>query len=90
MDASNINGEIVDSPRSQSRNVHCINIIAGVRPATIQLQVAGDTFNINQNRLDYLLRVVPTNLFTNSRGACDLLNNGLFTEAIWPTLDLRD
>jgi hypothetical protein len=90
LDASNINGQVVDSPRSQSRNVHCINIIAGVRPASVKLHIVGDTFNINQTRLDYLLRVVPTNLNTTPRGACDLINNGLFTEAAWPTLDLRD
>ena len=81
LDASNLDGETVDSPRSQSRNVHCINIAAGARPATVKLHVAGDTFNINQNRLDYV-RVVPTNLGSNSRGACDLLSNGLFTEAL--------
>ena len=89
-DTSNINSQLVDSPRSQSRNVHCINILAGIRPATVKLHIAGDTFNLNQNRLDYILRVVPTDLLANSRGSCDLLNNGLFTEASWPLLDLRE
>lgn len=88
-DASSVEGRVVDSPRSPSRNVHCLNIAAGQRPATVRLQVAGDTFNVNQRRVDYLLRVAPVDLNLNPRGACDALSGGLFTEVQWPTLDLR-
>jgi hypothetical protein len=88
-DASSLNGQIVDSPRSPSRNVHCVNVIAGARPATLKLQVSGDTFNVGQRRVDYTLSVAPVNLNANPRGACDSLSGGLFGEVSWPTLDLR-
>jgi hypothetical protein len=87
-DASSDDGQVVESPRSQSRNVHCINITAGNRPATIRLHVGGDVFNMNQSRVDYLLRVVPTNLTTSPRGGCDLLSGGLFSDVSWPLLNL--
>ncbi len=88
-DASSLDGRVVDSPRSPSRNVHCLNVAAGQRPATVRVQVAGDTFNVNQRRVDSLLRVAPVDLNLNPRGACDALSGGLFTEVQWPTLDLR-
>lgn len=87
-DASAIDGQIIESPRSQSRNVHCINIAAGARPATVRLHVGGDVFNLNQTRVDYLLRVVPTDLNSSARGACDLLSGGLFNDVTWPLLNL--
>ena len=89
-DASSLNGQIVESPRSPSRNVHCINVIAGPRPATLKLQVTGDTFNVGQPRIDYLLHVIPVDLNQSPRGACDQLSDGLFNGVSWPTLDLRE
>ena len=87
-DAGAIDTQVIESPRSQSRNVHCINVAAGERPTTVRLRVAGDVFNINQSRIDYILRVVPTNLNTSMRGACDLLSGGLFSDVPWPLLNL--
>lgn len=89
-DASSIDGQIISSPRSPSRNVHCMNVIAGPRPSTIKIHVAGDTFNVGQNRIDYVLSVAPVNIVDNPRGACDALSGGLFSEVAWPTLDLRE
>ena len=57
LDTNALEGQVAESPRSQSRNVHCINVAAGVRPATVRIHVNGDVFNINQTRIDYLLRV---------------------------------
>ena len=87
-DAGAIDGQVIESPRSQSRNVHCINVAAGPRPATVRIHVGGDVFNMNQSRIDYLLRVVPTNLNSSPRGGCDLLSGGLFSDVSWPLLNL--
>lgn len=89
-DNSRANGELVESPRSQSRNVHCINVKGGPRPAILSVQIAGDVLNINQQRIDYLFHVVPTDLSVTPRGACDQLGGGLFNTVQWPTLDLSD
>jgi hypothetical protein len=67
-----------------------MNVIAGPRPATVKVHVAGDTFNVGQKRIDYVLSVAPVSVVNNPRGACDALSGGLFTEVSWPTLDLRE
>lgn len=89
-DASSIDGQVISSPRSPSRNVHCMNVIGGPRPATVKVHVAGDTFNVGQRRVDYVLSVAPVGGMNHPRGACDALSGGLFTEVNWPTLDLRE
>jgi len=89
-DASSIEGQIISSPRSPSRNMHCVNVIAGPRPATVKIQVSGDTFNVGQRRVDYVLSVAPVDINLNPRGACDALSGGLFSEVNWPSLDLRE
>ena len=89
-DASTIEGQLVSSPRSPSRNVHCINVVAGPRPSTVKVHVSGDTFNVGQRRVDYVLSVAPYNIANNPRGACDALSGGLFSEVSWPTLNLSD
>jgi hypothetical protein len=88
-DVSTIGGQIVDSPRNQNRNVHCINIVAGERAATIRLHIAGDVFYNQQNRIDYILQVLASNIDNGSQGACNALNGGIFDNVIWPIMDLR-
>ncbi len=86
--ALSLDGVVVESPRSPNRNVHCINVSAGNTPGFVSFQIAGDIFNLNQAKIDYVLQVVPTDLSIEARGQCDALNGGLFSDVAWPTLRL--
>jgi hypothetical protein len=85
-----MDGALIESPRSPNRNVHCMNVSAGNVPSVLYFQVAGDIFNLNQQRIDYVLQVVPADLNLSPRGQCDALNGGLFGDIAWPTIRLQD
>jgi hypothetical protein len=89
-DPRSMDGALIESPRSPNRNVHCMNVSAGNVPSVLYFQVAGDIFNLNQQRIDYVLQVVPADLNLSPRGQCDALNGGLFGDIAWPTIRLQD
>ncbi len=67
--------------------VQCINVRANGNNTPVYLNVAASTvFSDGDDRVDYVLQVVDTDLNANPRGACDLLSAGLFDFVSWPTL----
>lgn len=80
---------VVESFELQA-SVQCINIRGGALPASVYVGVTADTVVADgDGRVDYLLRVVPTDLDRFPRGACDLLSGGLFEHLQWPTAEIR-
>ena len=72
-----------------NKSGQCINIKAGVNPTLIYLNITASTlFSDGDDRVDYQLQVVPTDLEENPRGACDDFNQGLYLDHQWPTLAL--
>jgi hypothetical protein len=70
-------------------SVQCINIEAGDTPHDVYLNVAADSVVPDgDTRVDYALDVVPTDLISNPRGACDTLSGNVFRHVDWPTLRL--
>ena len=56
---------------------------------SLYLAVAADAVaDDGDRRVDYTLRVVPTDLEAEPRGACDRLNGGLYDYIEWPTATL--
>ena len=49
---------------------------------------ASNIFADGDDRVDYTLQVVQSNLEQNARGACDLFNQGLYLNHQWPQLTL--
>ena len=71
-----------------NKGAQCINIKAGANPNNLLINVtASNVFADDDARVDYLLQVIPTDLQANPRGACDTLNQGLYLDHIWPTLN---
>ena len=65
----------------------CINLRANGDLSTVFFNiVASNIFSDGDDRVDYVLQVVNTDLDANPRGACDELNAGLFGFINWPTL----
>ena len=70
-------------------DVQCINVRGGDGERTVLLQVNADDIEPGgDRRVDYALRVEPTDLQLFPRGACDELAGGAFPDAEWPLLDL--
>jgi hypothetical protein len=68
-------------------SVQCINVRANGNATPLFLNVAASTvFSDGDDRVDYVLQVVDTDLNANPRGACDVLSAGLFDFVSWPTL----
>jgi hypothetical protein len=72
-------GELdVNASAVPSFNYQCINIEGGSVDTDIELGVDGIEFlNPNKQRVDYSLRIVPTDLETNPGGACELFGAGV-------------
>ena len=69
--------------------VQCINIRANGVPTPVFVNVAASTvFSDGDDRVDYLIQVIETDLQANPRGACDTLSGGQFGFVTWPLLDL--
>lgn len=69
----------------------CINIKAANNGSDEIVYVnvtASNIFAEGDDRVDYSLQIVPTDLNANVRGECDLFNRGLYQEHRWPTLIL--
>lgn len=68
-------------------NHQCVNIEGGAQARTVTFRVAANTF-ADQERIDYSLRVVPTDLAANREGACELLGAANFPACpprnMWP------
>lgn len=70
-------------------DVQCINVRGGAADRTVLLQINADDIEPGgDRRVDYALRVEPTDLGLFPRGACDDLAGGAFPDAMWPRLDL--
>ena len=70
------------------KSAQCINISANDQAGLLYLRVTAATlYSDGEERVDYTLQVVDTDLDANPRGECDTLNNGLFDFFDWPTLD---
>ncbi len=70
-------------------SAQCINVRGGDAPRTVFFSVAADSVvDDGDERVDYTLQVVPTDLFQRNRGECDRLNGGLFDYIDWPLLEL--
>ena len=69
------------------KNAQCINIRGGVAEQVF-INVTAETIYDRQNdqRVDYTLQIVETDLDANPRGECDVLNQGLYDFHPWPTL----
>lgn len=67
-------------------NHQCVNIEAGAQPRTVTFRVKAST--LANDRVDYSLRVVPTDLAANPEGACERLGASDFPacppRATWP------
>jgi hypothetical protein len=71
-------------------SAQCINISAAAGPRTVFIGVSADAVvDDGDRRVDYTLRVVPTDLQARARGECDRLNGGLFDYIDWPTANLE-
>jgi hypothetical protein len=67
----------------------CINIKASGIATSVFINVTASTvFSDGDDRVDYTLQVLDTNLTANPRGECDTLNNGLYLFYTWPTMGL--
>ena len=79
---------VVESFELQT-NAQCINVRGGEVATSLYLAVAADAVaDDGDRRVDYTLRVVPTDLEAEARGACDRLNGGLYDYIDWPTAAL--
>ncbi len=68
-------------------SVQCINVEATGNPTDVFVNVKAETiFSDGDDRADYVMQVVETDLDAAPRGACDELSNGLFDFIEWPTL----
>ncbi len=68
-------------------SVQCINVAATGNPTDVFVNVKAETlFSDGDDRADYVLQVMETDLGAAPRGACDELSNGLFDFVEWPTL----
>ncbi|MCA9544516.1 MAG: PKD domain-containing protein [Myxococcales bacterium] len=68
-------------------NAQCINLRATGQNTPVFLNVTASTvFSDGDDRVDYVLQVVDTDLDQDPRGACDTLSGGLFRFVQWPTL----
>ena len=69
----------------------CLNIKAnqGGAGELVYLNItASNIFADGDDRVDYTLQVVQSNLEQNIRGGCDLFNQGLYLNHQWPQLTL--
>jgi hypothetical protein len=67
----------------------CINIKASGIPTAVYINVTASTvFSDGDDRVDYTLQILETDLLARPRGECDVLNNGLYQFYTWPTLGL--
>ena len=76
-----------------NKTSQCLNIRrpAGAGVELIYLNVTASTlFTDGDDQVDYALQVVHTDLQQSERGACDVLNQGLYLDHSWPLLDLGD
>ena len=89
MSASNQDlSAFVESVESQT-SVQCINIRVSGALTPIYINVAASTvFSDGDDRVDYTLQMIETDLQANPRGACDTLSGGQFGFVSWPVLDL--
>lgn len=79
---------IVESVQRQA-DVQCINLRGAGEDRTVLLQVSADFIEPGGDaRVDYGLRIEPTDLRLRPRGACDELSGGVFPDIEWPRLDL--
>ena len=70
------------------KSAQCINIRANGQTGLLFLRVTASTIYADgDERVDYTMQVLDTDLNANPRGECDTLNNGLFDFYDWPTLD---
>jgi len=81
-------GAYVESVDIQ-KSAQCINLRAsgGADFAFVNV-TAASVFSDGDERVDYVLQVVDTDLNANPRGACDELNRGLYDFHPWPTLEM--
>ncbi len=82
-------GGVVESFELQT-SAQCINVRAAPGPRTLLLGVSADSVvEDGDRRVDYTLRVLPSDLDVRDRGECDRLNGGLFEFIAWPTITLE-
>jgi hypothetical protein len=81
-------GTYVESTDIQ-KSSQCINLRAsGAQDFAFVNVTAASVFADGDERVDYVLQIVDTDLNANPRGACDELNRGLYDFHPWPTLDM--
>jgi hypothetical protein len=74
-----------------NKTSQCLNIkrSQGGEVDLVYFNVTASTlFTDGDDQVDYTLQVVHTDLQQSERGACDSLNQGLYLDHNWPTLDL--
>jgi len=82
-------GRLVES-FELSTNAQCINIRGGALPQRVFLGISADSIvDDGDHRIDYSLQILPVDLDRDERGACDALNEGLFSYITWPTFELE-
>ncbi len=70
------------------KSAQCVNIRANGQAGLLYLRVTAATIYADgDERVDYTMQVLDTDLNARPRGECDTLNNGLFDFHQWPTLD---
>jgi hypothetical protein len=70
------------------KSAQCVNINANGQAGVLYVRVTAATvYADGDERVDYTLQVLDTDLDARPRGECDTLNNGLFGFVEWPTLN---
>jgi PKD repeat protein len=81
--------QIFEESLEAQTNVQCINVRAtGVATPVFVNVVASSVFSDGDDRVDYVMQIIETDLQANPRGACDTLSGGQFGFVTWPILDL--
>jgi hypothetical protein len=87
--ATNQDLSIFEESLEAQTTVQCINVRASGVMTPVYLNIAASSvFSDGDDRVDYMMQIIETDLQANPRGACDTLSGGQFGFVTWPVLDL--
>ncbi len=92
-----VSGQAMAAAAVPEGDVQCVNLRGGASDGMALVRVGADSFAPDQDRVDYALRVVPTDLGIRPTGACAVLGgsplpactpDNVDGDACWPTVDV--
>jgi hypothetical protein len=87
--ATNQDLSVFEESLEAQTTVQCINVRASGVLTPVYLNIAASSvFSDGDDRVDYVMQIIETDLQANPRGACDTLSGGQFGFVTWPVLDL--